>query len=117
MNIELQKKLFEKYPKIFKSYLYIDTLDGWFWIISNLCEKLQYDIDVNKESQIYVLEIKEKFGGLRFYVDIASDKQYDIISFAEYLSLSICEICGSTEAKVISVNKTFMSRCHNCTCL
>jgi hypothetical protein len=39
-------------------------------------------------------QIKEKFGGLRFYVDRASDKHYNYISFAENMSYRTCEECG-----------------------
>lgn len=41
------------------------------------------------------VQVKEKFGGLRFYVDRASDKHYDYINFAENMSHRTCEECGS----------------------
>lgn len=40
-------------------------------------------------------QVKEKFGGLRFYVSGASDKQYNYISFAESMSYRTCEECGA----------------------
>lgn len=40
-----------------------------------------------------VLQIKEKFGGLRFYVD-GSDKLEEMISQAEADSFKTCELCG-----------------------
>ena len=40
-------------------------------------------------------QVKEKFGGLRFYVQAATDKHYNYISFAESMSYRTCEECGS----------------------
>jgi hypothetical protein len=41
------------------------------------------------------VQVKEKFGGLRFYVQAATDKHYNYISFAESMSYVTCEVCGS----------------------
>jgi len=40
-------------------------------------------------------QVKEKFGGLRFYVQAATDKHYQYITFAESMSYRTCEQCGS----------------------
>jgi len=40
------------------------------------------------------VQVKEKFGGLRFYVATATPEQYNIISFAEHLSMTTCDVCG-----------------------
>lgn len=40
-------------------------------------------------------QVKEKFGGLRFYVDKANDEQCAAIEFAEVMSVRMCEECGS----------------------
>jgi hypothetical protein len=41
------------------------------------------------------VQVKEKFGGLRFYVQAATDKHYQYISFAESMSYHTCEECGA----------------------
>ena len=41
------------------------------------------------------VQVKEKFGGLRFYVQAATDKHYNYISFAESMSYRTCEMCGA----------------------
>jgi hypothetical protein len=56
---------------------------------------LQGHIDQNKLPQITALQVKEKFGGLRFYVGPVNTEQFAVISFAESMSYSICEQCGS----------------------
>ena len=40
-------------------------------------------------------QVKEKFGGLRFYVQAATDNHYQYISFAESMSYRTCESCGN----------------------
>jgi hypothetical protein len=40
-------------------------------------------------------QVKEKFGGLRFYVQAATDKHYQYITFAESMSYRTCESCGA----------------------
>jgi hypothetical protein len=40
-------------------------------------------------------QVKEKFGGLRFYVQAATDKHHQYITFAESMSYRTCESCGA----------------------
>ena len=107
MKQELQAKLYEKYPKIFAQKDLnmrqtamcwgVECGDGWFWLLDQLCDYLQFNIDNNKHPQIEAVQVKEKFGGLRFYINGGTDKQYEVIHFAENLSNSICEWCGTTK--------------------
>jgi len=62
---------------------------GWYQLIHDLLEDLiltDWDRDIR--------QVKEKFGGLRFYVGSVSDEVYDIISRYEKLSYETCETCG-----------------------
>lgn len=45
--------------------------------------------------QVVVQQIKEKFGGLRFYCNGGSEGTHGMISLAEDLSYGICEECGN----------------------
>lgn len=99
--------------------------DGWEPLIRFLCEqlmmpvdRLRYRIDHYKKdqqkntTQEYLNElenelklemekipvaaqVKEKFGGLRFYVHGASEEQYDMIDIVERMSYRVCEKCGT----------------------
>lgn len=40
-------------------------------------------------------QVKEKFGGLRFYVETSNDAIFNRILLAEEESLRTCEVCGS----------------------
>jgi hypothetical protein len=41
-----------------------------------------------------IVQIKEKFGGLRFYAVGCSDETKEAIRAAEQKSLTMCEVCG-----------------------
>lgn len=65
---------------------------GWYPMIMELIEKIA-KLDTDKELRIF--QIKEKFGGLRFYIEGGTSKEiYDLIDEYEKKSYSICEICG-----------------------
>lgn len=48
----------------------------------------------DKVPQVVAVQVKEKFGGLRFYVNGGDDAVDSFISFAESMSHRICEKCG-----------------------
>ena len=111
MTKELDEKLCAKYPLIFagRNKSMTETAmcwgfecgDGWYWLINRLCSNLQWNTDHNNTSgkypQVVAVQVKEKFGGLRFYIESASDAQYAVIDFAETLSEYTCEKCGSVK--------------------
>lgn len=133
MKKELQDKLYQDYPKLFKQKDLsmretcmcwgIETGDGWYSLLDKLCSLLQWDIDKNNYPQIEARQVKEKFGTLRFYYSyVPSEKKYDerkygvqegMISFAEYLSEYICETCGSTEG-VKQTDGWVVTLCEKC---
>ena len=51
----------------------------------------------DKFSNVNITQIKEKFGGLRFYYDGGDEMIHGMVWFAESLSYDICEVCGSHE--------------------
>lgn len=87
-------ELIEKHNKIL-SGIYLEIGEGWYPLIDKLCSYLQFHTDFNKQPQVTAAQIKEKFGTLRFYECAADARQREVISFAEYLSGSICDVCGA----------------------
>ena len=51
-------------------------------------------MDTEAELVPTVVQVKEKFGTLRFYIQAGSDEHYNYISFAESMSGRTCEECG-----------------------
>jgi len=97
MRKELTNKLIEAYPDMFqephrgplKRTFHIECGDGWFDILQRLCE----DIHAMRPK---VLQIKEKFGGLRFYAENLNEKQEKLVEIYEELSYKTCQKCGNS---------------------
>lgn len=66
---------------------YLGVGEGWRKLVEPLIEMCQNE-------DVSILQIKEKFGGLRFYVGEASQELYNAIDAAERESFSVCEECG-----------------------
>lgn len=67
----------------------MDIEEGWYQLIHDLLEELiktDWDRDIH--------QIKEKFGGLCFYIGSASSEVHKLIYKYEAKSYEICEICG-----------------------
>ena len=103
---------------------YLGVGDGWLGILDTLCALISYDVQQARYRLKYAMEhqgekfadpipiaeerlakaidglpiivdIKEKFGSLRFYVNHADDKVENYIRFAEGMSHRVCEECGA----------------------
>ena len=106
MRKELEQKLVERWPTWFNTKgdfrhtgmtLGFRHDDGWFDIIWRLCENLEPLVAVFEQAtgcKFEVLQVKEKFGGLRFYANHVNDAIRERIYTAQGESLRTCEICG-----------------------
>jgi hypothetical protein len=115
---------------------------GWLSIVDDLCGAIQNYIDYrvilidNPEyvegstydeddsttwkfsrtspNQVTCTQMKEKFGGLRFYEN-DGDKQVDgMISMAEYLCSNTCQDCGSREDVGVTTSGWISVICKSC---
>jgi hypothetical protein len=92
--------------------------DGWYQILDSLCGQIQHhidwshknhawDVDYNEKNphtprpvrkiipQVVTSQIKEKFGGLRFYYDGGDDEISGMVRMAESWAAHTCEECGA----------------------
>lgn len=79
---------------------HLGTGIGWYNLIYTLTNCIDRRLEhLNKDGgnrKVIIAQIKEKFGGLRYYADGDVDEQMDgMIDFAESLSYTICEECGA----------------------
>lgn len=93
-----------KFPQMLKKpYGGFAIGTGWWAIIESLCTNIQSYIDwQNKNhekhpvvSQVVVDQIKEKFGGLRFYYQGGDDTIHGMVRMAEAWADHSCETCGA----------------------
>ena len=121
MDIDKQKFLFNKFyflkPKdgdmTSLKQFGIECGDGWFGILINLCSKLA----LLRMRNFRVVQIKEKFGTLRFYFDSAPqwklDKIIEFINEASEASSHICEVCGAP-GRLVKTTWLLLTRCNSC---
>ena len=123
MKDELENKLVKEFPNLYKqtSLSPQETCmcwgfccgDGWEKIIYNLSKKIT-ELDPNVEA----VQVKEKFGGLRFYIGSAikdkADKVYEAISEAESESFKTCEYCGTKENVTTKGPGWIKTLCNDC---
>jgi hypothetical protein len=94
-------KMETAYPKMFADrYGGFAVGAGWWPILEALCANIQSHIDWrNKESetvpQVVVEQIKEKFGGLRFYYQGGDEQIHGMVRMAEAWADRSCEECGA----------------------
>lgn len=95
-------KYVAQYPHLFRGTHHIGVMVGWEPIIRTLLAVLDHHVNNLPEEvrgTIYIAQIKEKFGGLRFYMSHETPFMRGAIEFAEALSESTCEDCGKPGRK------------------
>ena len=134
MDTKLEAELIRKYPRIFKlaqeanfkdwdkshgrwpfSLFGIECDNGWYDLLDRLCEKVEACINRAEDPDIYyVVQIKEKFGGLRFYMSSHTVEFHCLIREAEKESEITCEICG--RPGILGENKWnwYQTLCQEC---
>lgn len=107
MNQDLDDKLCGEFPNLYRdrhASMQVTCMcwgfnidDGWFDLVYDLSvniEKLILELPEQARADCKCSQVKEKFGGLRFNMDGATDDMYELIRAAEALSYHICETCG-----------------------
>lgn len=80
---------------------------GWHPLVTALINDL---FDMGWDGRLD--QIKEKFGGLRFYIGEMTDGMWDRIKEAEDLSVKTCEYCGAPGK--LRVGRWIKCRCDAC---
>lgn len=128
MNIKLQARLFSTYRRVFRRYEEpaapidergIECQDGWYGLIDELAWAAEQEIEklVAQEVPAYewprVSQIKEKFGGLRFYISgKVSDSFLRLREDICYQrSFRVCEACGGPGR--LTNGQTLCDACEN----
>lgn len=113
MKDELWSALYAKHPKILEGRgkpVGIACGEGWYTLLDELCDQLQHETDEQGAPQVVAYQIKEKLGGLRFYIGSARVTQHALIRFAEALSYRTCETCGGV-GQLYDKDGWFLTRC------
>lgn len=93
MNEQLEKELKDKFPDLYDGLTSLSVGDGWFALLTTLSGIITHHAK-HKKLTIRAVQVKEKFGGLRFYTSGADEYVTGAVAMAESLSFAICETCG-----------------------
>lgn len=70
----------------------LEDLPTW---LRNYVQDPEYVIEIPPlVPQVHAVQVKEKFGSLRFYISGGDDVVHALISMAESMSAITCEVCG-----------------------
>lgn len=124
MNRHYENYLRKKYPILYDKSSFFGGFaidDGWFNIVNQISQELchtytqaktrydyaiekglpvtdveicKYELMVAERDHPKAVQVKEKFGGLRFYANNCTEDQYLVIAALEDMSLKTCEVCG-----------------------
>lgn len=116
--------LYDKYPDLFQNRLKsprescmsfgVECNLGWYEIISSVCWMIKQHEDNKRYRKEYLEkndperlssepeyfpvkfdQVKEKYGGLRLYFSGGDEYVEGLVSMAEAISYTICEVCGN----------------------
>lgn len=117
----VNKKLIKKYPwlkpynvwtgKIWKDYNYETTWadnlpSGWRKAFGDMMFEEIDEVLKRTNTTIYITQIKEKYGQLRFYCNAHQEVQ-DIIEDYSRLSENICIVCGKPDVPMLDTGWIF----------
>ena len=100
----------EKYPDMFPERFFFECGDGWYNILASLlwrinkheehvrqnnAYRVRHERDPIKYESVKIVQIKEKWAGLRFYYDGGDDYISGAVALAEDMSYKTCEECGN----------------------
>jgi hypothetical protein len=102
MNEQNTKHIIDACPSLFETVngelnFYFECGDGWADLLVELCQKIQSRLNIlhkDLAKDIVALQVKEKYGTLRFYVSYHDELIELCIADAEKKSACTCEQCG-----------------------
>ena len=123
MKPELEEKLLTKYPELFVQHEWsmqttcicwgIECWDGWYNLLDGLCGNIMDYCKSRGITPPQFTQVKQKYGTLRVYINLADETIYDMVDKAENESANICEKCGSNDG-VKFTEGWLTALCNNC---
>lgn len=129
MKEVLEQKLKKAFPNVYRCMddpkcrwsirMGLSCGDGWYEIIYDASMELEEIIQRMAEKdrkKYWACQIKEKFGGLRFYLNEATDEMWKITRKVEALSEYVCEECGDrgNTVKRQTIGNWLQTLCRSC---
>lgn len=117
--VEELRELLDQKELVLPIQFGIECGDGWYMLLEQLMRSIESHLDPEnswprkERIPLQITQIKEKWGGLRFYYDGGDDIVTGMVRLSENLSYHICERCGSTK-NVTQTKGWIKSLCEDC---
>ncbi len=110
----------KKCPRLYRQRIHFECGEGWAPLIFDLSLKIEKILSKMAEdgdsstTAMYAVQVKEKYGTLRFYMSLQTDEMTDLIDEAEAASSQTCEQCGAL-GKMRNRNREWVNvSCEKC---
>lgn len=97
MERTLEEGLKAAFPRLYREGVYCACWDGWaalLWRLSAQLEALISQVPEEEQHEYFAVQVKEKWGRLRFYLSTATEVMEQAVEAALEDSGQICEKCG-----------------------
>lgn len=126
MSPENTQKLYTAFPRLYRERLLplsetgmcwgFECGDGWFDLLWQLSQALegearQQGLNPDADEWPCATQVKEKFGGLRFYMRHETSAMTALIENAETLSERTCDVCGQSGIQSRSTSGWISVKC------
>jgi hypothetical protein len=102
MDKKIEKKIRKEFPWFINANgnnVYVECGDGWSKLIYKWAKEVDNILSQKEKEDLYIFQIKEKFGVLNIYTSSLNEKVEEITGKYAGLSRKTCEFCGE-EGKI-----------------
>jgi hypothetical protein len=88
-------KIIEDHPLLYHNCSFLEIGPGWYSLVSDLSSKIEAILEHQAQACCYAVQVKEKYGTLRFIMALETEEISKLIAQYEELSSKTCEKCGA----------------------
>lgn len=98
MDAALEDRLKAAFPRLYQAGVSCECHNGWFelvWRLSGQLEELIAQAPEAEQATYFAVQVKEKWGQLRFYLSASTEAMLQATEVALEESGQLCEVCGA----------------------
>jgi hypothetical protein len=87
-----------QYAQLFSDSAAITITDGWFWLVSGLCQELaHYQAKAPMQAPLAIRLVEERLGIICVHYSGGNAETSKIVRAVQMVSTMVCQLCGETE--------------------
>jgi hypothetical protein len=113
MDAALEDRLKAAFPRLYRAGVSCECHNGWFALVWRLSGQLEELISQGPEAEqatYFAVQVKEKWGQLRFYLSASTEAMFQATEAALEESGYLCEVCGAP-GTIVHQSGWVMARC------